>query len=327
VAFSKDNIRAKNNLGQYIKSFARFEEVGIFITLIILCIILSICNDRFLTFANVVNVLRRISQTAIMAVGMAYVIITGGIDLSIGSTTALGGVLAAIFARIGVNPLLAILIALGAGMLTGALNGLMIVKININPFITTLAMMNVIKGITYLITGGMPTPFNTSLNFLGGGSIANIPVPIFIMGIILIIGHIILRKTVFGRSIYAVGGNERYAELSGINTKTIKIVVYSILGTLSALVGVIIASNLKIADTAAGNGSEMDVIAAVVIGGASMSGGTGSILGVLIGTAIMGVIRNGFVLLRLSSYLQMLSIGLVIILAVTLDQIKKRGRM
>jgi ribose transport system permease protein len=262
-----------------------------------------------------------------MAVGMAYVIITGGIDLSIGSTTALGGVLVAIFARMGLNPLLAMLIALGSGMLIGALNGLMIVKININPFITTLAMMNVIKGVTYLITGGMPIPFNTSLNYLGGGNIANIPIPIFIMGIILIIGHIVLCKTVFGRNIYAVGGNERYAELSGINTKRIKIIVYSILGTLSAFVGIIIASNLKIADTAAGSGSEMDVIAAVVIGGASMSGGTGSIMGVLIGTAIMGVIRNGFVLLKLSSYLQMLSIGLVIILAVTLDQVKKRGRM
>jgi ribose transport system permease protein len=170
----------------------------------------------------------------------------------------------------------------------------------------------------------MPIPFNTPLNFLGGGRVAGIPIPIYVMAAVLIGGHVTLRKTVFGQRVCAVGGNERCAALSGIAAARVKVKVYSILGCLSALVGVITASGLKIADTGAGGGAEMDVIAAVVIGGTSMSGGKGSIAGVLIGAAIMGVIRNGFVLLRLSSHMQMLSIGAVIIVAVALDQMKKR---
>lgn len=316
--------KKSSKFGEILGLVNRFEEVGIFLALVILCVCLGVLSPQFFTLGNIINVLRQISQVAILAVGMAYVIITGGIDLSIGSSIALGGVIAATLAQMGVPVVLALLAATVVGALFGVLNGLMIVKININPFITTMAMMNIIKGLAYLITGGMPITFNTSLNFLGGGSIAKIPFPIFIMAAILICGHILLRKTVFGKSIYAVGGNPIYAELSGIHVSRIKISVYSILGALSALVGVITASNLKIADTAAGSGSEMDVIAAVVIGGVSMSGGKGSILGVLIGAAIMGVIRNGFVLLKLPSYLQMISIGVVILIAVALDQFKKR---
>jgi len=303
-----------------------FEEAGILAALVVLCVVLSIFNPKFLTFNNIVNVLRQIFQVGILGVGMAYVIITGGIDLSIGSTIALGGVITAQLTMMGMPVWVSFLAALLVGAIVGSVNGLMIVNLNINAFITTMAMMNIIKGVAYLITEGMPISFSTSLNFLGGGSIAGIPFPIFVMVAILIAGHIVLKKTVFGKSIFAVGGNERYAKLSGINVAKTKVCVYGILGCLGALVGVMTASNLKIAATAAGSGSEMDVIAAVVIGGTSMSGGKGSITGVLIGAAIMGVIRNGFVLLKLSSYLQMISIGAVIVIAVTLDQFKKRSK-
>lgn len=219
---------------------------------------------------------------------------------------------------------IALMIALFVGAIAGGMNGLIVVKIGVNPFITTMAMMNVIKGITYLITGGMPIPFDNSLCYIGGGKLLEIPIPIYIMVVALVLGSILLTKTVFGKNVFAVGGNERYAKLSGIHVEKIKVIVYAITGFLSALSGIITTGNLKIADTAAGNGMEMDVIAAVVIGGVSMSGGKGTIRGVLLGAAIMGIIRNGFVLLRLSSYLQMISIGLVIIVAVALDQIKKK---
>lgn len=289
----------------------------------VICVCLNLLNPKFFTLPNIINVLRQISQVAILSVGMAYVIIAGGIDLSIGSNIAMGGVMAATLASMGVPPVIALLVAIAVGVVFGAINGLLIVKLRINPFITTMAMMNVIKGIAYMITKGMPLQFNTSLNFLGGGNIRGIPFPIFVMAAVLFVGHLVLSKTVFGKCIYAVGGNERYAELSGIPVTRVKVAAYGILGGLSALVGVINASNLKTADTAAGGGSEMDVIAAAVIGGVSMSGGKGTIIGALIGAAIMGVIRNGFVLLRLSSFLQMISIGLVIIVAVAIDQFKK----
>lgn len=305
------------------KAFS-FEEVGIFIALIVLFVFMSFASPVFFTFGNLVNVLRQISFIGIISVGMAYVIITGGIDLSVGSILALGGVVMATFTQLGVPPIISMALALVAGGIAGSINGIVIVKTKINAFIATMAMMNIVKGVTYLITGGMPVSFNNYLDWLGGGTILMVPVPIYVMAIVLIIGHILLNKTVLGKNIFAVGGNEKYAMLSGINTNKIKIFVYTATGVLCALAGTINACNLKLADTAAGSGMEMDVIAAVVIGGVSMTGGKGSIRGVLMGAAIMGIIRNGFVLLKLSSYLQLISIGVVIVVAVALDQIKKK---
>ncbi len=300
------------------------EEIGILIALIILFVAMSFASPHFFKFVNIINVLRQISQIGIIAVGMAYVMITGGIDLSVGSTVALSGVVMAYLTQQGMSPILAMLIAILAGCVVGSISGTLIVMTGVNPFITTMAMLNIIKGVAYLITGGMPIPFNNELSVIGGGTFLEVPIPIYIMIVALIIGHVILTKTVFGKNIFAVGGNEKYAKLSGINVQRTKISVYAITGMLAAIAGIISTCNLKIADTAAGSGMEMDVIAAVVIGGVSMSGGKGSIRGVLLGAAIMGIIRNGFVLLRLSSYLQMISIGVVIILAVAMDQIKKK---
>jgi len=318
-----EKVKSKEPTKWY-KKITQIEEFGILVALVVICILIAIANPIFLTFGNIMNVLMQISLVCIMAVGAAFVIITGGIDLSVGSTLTLGGVLVAQFYTMGFNPWIALFLAVLMGSFVGSVNGLLIVKLNINPFITTMAMMSVIKGVAYLITGGMPISFNTDINFLGGGTFFSIPVPVIIMLIIVLFGHVLLTKTIFGKYVFAVGGNEKSAKLSGVDVHLTKIKVYSLLGALGALAGVITACNLRIADTAAGNGREMDVIAAVVIGGASLSGGKGSIKGVLIGAAIMGVIRNGFVLLRLSSYLQLISIGAVIVIAVAIDQLKKR---
>jgi len=318
-----EKVKSKEPIKWY-KKITQIEEFGILVALVVICILIAIANPIFLTFGNIMNVLMQISLVCIMAVGAAFVIITGGIDLSVGSTLTLGGVLVAQFYTMGFNPWIALFLAVLMGSFVGSVNGLLIVKLNINPFITTMAMMSVIKGVAYLITGGMPISFNTDINFLGGGTFFSIPVPVIIMLIIVLFGHVLLTKTIFGKYVFAVGGNEKSAKLSGVDVHLTKIKVYSLLGALGALAGVITACNLRIADTAAGNGREMDVIAAVVIGGASLSGGKGSIKGVLIGAAIMGVIRNGFVLLRLSSYLQLISIGAVIVIAVAIDQLKKR---
>ena len=203
---------------------------------------------------------------------------------------------------------------------------MLIVKLRLNAFITTLATLNIIKGFAYLITGGLPIQFESYINFIGNGRIIGVPMPAIIMFAIIIIGHIVLMRTVFGKKVFAVGGNERAAKLSGIRTERVKYVVYSIVGTLSALAGAIAVCSLSIADNATGNGMEMDVIAAVVIGGASLAGGKGSVIGVLIGAAIMGVLKNGFVLLRFSTYWQMISLGAIIILAVVIDSLRNTRR-
>lgn len=302
----------------------RFQEMGIFIALLSLCIILSFSSSHFLKLENLLNVLRQISVVGIIAVGEALVIITGGIDLSVGSILALGGVCTALLAQTGLNPWIALIVGLVVGGIVGLINGLIVVKGRINPFITTLGMLSIARGVAYLFTQGMPINFENPVNFIGSGYILGIPVSVIIMFFVIIVGHIFVTKTVFGRNIFAVGDNEKAAKLSGIRVENVKMFVYSLVGVLSALAGIITAANLAVADTAAGKGLEMDVIAAVVIGGASLSGGQGSIIGVLIGAAIMGVLRNGFILLGISAYWQIVSIGIVIILAVGIDQIRKR---
>ncbi|MEG2575795.1 MAG: ABC transporter permease, partial [Christensenella sp.] len=262
------------------------------------------------------------SVMAIIAVGQAFVIITSGIDLSVGSFISLGGVSCATMIVAGINPWLALILAVGFGVGLGMVSGMVIVKLKINPFIATLAMLNIVKGISYLISGGVPIDFENDIDFLGG-TIGPIPVPIILMFAIVIIGHIVLTKTEFGRNVFAVGGNEKAAKLSGIRVERVKLAVYAIIGGLSVFAGIITAANLNSADTAAGTGVELDVIAAAVIGGCSLSGGQGSIIGVLIGAGILGVIRNGFVLLRVSSYWQMITIGLVIIAACAFDMLRK----
>lgn len=308
---------------KFIHKIKNFNELGVLLTLVGICLIIGVFNPVFFTGMNAMNVLRQIAVMAIIAVGEAFVIITSGIDLSVGSMLSLGGVLCAALCANGFNPWLALVAAVLIGAVLGLFSGSIIVVFRINPFIATLAMLNIVKGIAYLITQGLPITFDTSLNFLGG-TVAGIPISGIIMLFVVLLGHIILIKTEFGRMIFAVGGNERAAKLSGIKVEKVKLAVYAIVAALASFAGILSAANLSSADVAMGNGYELDVIAAVVIGGCSLAGGQGSIAGVLIGSAILGVIRNGFVLLRIPSYWQTITIGAVIIIACALDQVKKR---
>jgi ribose/xylose/arabinose/galactoside ABC-type transport system permease subunit len=304
------------------KERGAFNELGILIVLAALCVVIGLFNNVFFTPNNAINVLRQISVMAIIAVGQAFVIITGGIDLSVGSFISIGGVSCAAMIAAGVGPWPALVLALGVGVGFGLVSGVIIVKLGIAPFITTLAMLNIVKGVSYLISGGLPINFENDVDFLGGTA-GPIPVPVILMFIVIIAGHIVLTRTEFGRNVFAVGGNEKAAKLSGIRVGRIKLSVYAIVGGLAAFTGVITAANLNSADTAAGAGMELDVIAATVIGGCSLSGGQGSVIGVLIGAGILGVIRNGFVLLMVSAYWQMITIGIVIVAACAFDMIRR----
>ncbi|SHE39079.1 monosaccharide ABC transporter membrane protein, CUT2 family [Seinonella peptonophila] len=300
------------------------KEMPVLIALLVLCVVLSFSSEFFLTSKNIFNVLRQFSVIAILAVGQALIIITGGIDLSVGSLVGLMGICTALLAGMGLPAWVIFIGVLLAGCIAGSINGLLVTKVRINPFIVTLGMLSIAKGVSLLITGGLPISIENAITFLGSGYISAVPVSVIIMFLVVLAGHIFATRTLYGRNIYAVGNNERAAKLSGIRVDQVKIMVFVIMGALCALSGIILSGNLSTAEPAAGTGYELDVIAAVVIGGASLAGGQGSIIGVILGAAIMGVLRNGFVLLEISAYWQVVTIGLVIIAAVALDSIKNR---
>lgn len=316
---------AEKNEKAFLKKIGGFGEGGVLLALIVLCIVIGCVNPVFFSLKNMIKVLRQFSSIGIIAVGGAFVIVTGGIDLSVGSFMAFGAVGIAKLVSMGVDPSLALILILILAGICGMISGVIIVNMNLNPFIVTLAMMNVISGVTYLISSGIPISFDTYLNFLGG-NVGEIPVAIFVMLLIMVIGHIILSKTEYGRNVFAVGGNERAARLSGINVSRIKCSVYVMTAVLAALTGVITCANLNSGDVSTGSGYELNVIAACVIGGCSLDGGKGSILGVFIGAAILGVIKNGFVLLRIPASWQSITIGIVIILACILDQMNHKKK-
>lgn len=315
-----------------LRTLLKRQEVGIFVIFVVLCAIIGIIAPKFLLPQNIINILRQISTVGVMAVGQAMVIIVAGIDLSVGSVLALSSCITAVLAR-SMDPWIAMTIALTAGALAGMLSGLLVVKIGITPFIATLGMQMITRGLAFLITNGIPVKFSypNSVGFLGGGSFRvsetlSIPVSIFVMLAVYAIGVIVLSKTVFGRSLYAVGDNERSSMLSGINADRIKITAYIISGFLAALAGILSLGNLTIAEASSGDGNELNVIAAVVIGGVSMSGGEGSVVGILIGAAIMGVIRNSFILLNFKATMQTITIGFLILLAVGIDSVTKKHK-
>lgn len=307
------------------KQMASFKEGPILLAFIILCIVISLLSSYFLTVNNIFNVLRQFSVIAILAVGQALIIITGGIDLSVGALLGLMGVVTALMATTGMPAYAILVVCIIIGCLIGSVNGLLVTKARINPFIVTLGMMSIYKGVSLLLTGGLPISIDNSIVFLGSGYLGPIPIPVILMISVALIGYFFVTKTVIGRNIYAIGNNERAAKLSGIRVDRVKIIVFIIMGALCALAGIISSGTLATAEPTAGVGQELDVIAAVVIGGASLAGGRGSILGVILGAAIMGVLRNGFVLLQISAYWQVVAIGAVIILAVGLDSLKRRN--
>ena len=302
-------------------------KYGLILALLLGVVILSIISDAFLTFNNLMNVLRQVSINGILAVGMTLVILTAGIDLSIGALMAVAAVIAA--SIVAQNPdavFPALLAAIAASSLLGGVSGVMSTKLNVAPFIATLAMMTIARDIPLIYTNGRPITIQSeAFKYLGQGYIGPVPVPVVIFALVTAIFSFILYKTKFGRYIYAVGGNENAAHVSGIRVHRVKIWVYIINGALAGLAGALLASRISSGQPNSGLGYELDAIAAVVIGGTSLFGGRGSMLGTIVGVLIIGVINNGLNLLNVSSYWQQIIKGLIIAGAVIMDQRTKRG--
>ena len=307
-------------------------EAGVLLALCVLCVGLSIASPYFFTLRNIFNVLQGMSTIGIMATGMTIVLIAGGLDLSVGSVLAVGAVLAArLMTYSGLNPWVAVATGLMAGVAIGAVNGLLVTRAHIVPFIATLGTLSVARGLAFVLaTGATGTvasnvPMRDSaVAYLGAGYVGPVPVPVLIMLALGILSAVLLANTVLGRQVYAVGSNPRGARLSGVSVERVQLITYVVCGGLAALAGIITTGLLATASTNLGQGVELDVIAAAVIGGTSLRGGEGSVIGTLIGAAIMAVVRNAFVLLGLPLHLQVMIIGVVILLAVGLDR-RRRG--
>ena len=301
-------------------------ELTTVIALIILMAVITIINSNFLTANNLLNLLLQVTSNALIAFGMTFVILTGGIDLSVGSILALSSALTAGLLGSGMPVTLAILISLILGCILGMMNGLLISYGKLAPFIVTLATMTIFRGATLVYTNGNPITKGLSdtflFQFLGQGYIVGIPFPVIIMFIVFIVLYVLLHKTAFGKSVYAIGGNEKAAYISGVKLNKVKIIIYSISGIMASISGLIIASRLSSAQPTAGASYEMDAIAAVVLGGTSLSGGKGRILGTLIGALIIGVLNNGLNIIGVSAFWQQVVKGVVILIAVLIDRFK-----
>lgn len=320
--------RLKNGVVRYFK-----DNIGIIIALLVMCIFLIVfptTRTTFMTPKNVFNILRQNASNLFLATGMTMVIILGGIELSVGSVIALSGVVAAgCVINFGLPEIVGFLAAIAVGAVVGMFNGIVICKTDIPPFIVTLASMNITKGIALVLTGGSPIRCMTdAFKFPGAGYVGPVPTPVILMIIVFIIAAFMINRTQLGRHIYAVGGNAQAAKFSGINVQRVKFIVYTYTGIMSGIAGVVVASRLYSGQPTAGDGAEMDAIAAVVVGGTSMSGGSGRLGGTLIGVLIIGVLNNGLNLLGVDSNWQYIVKGLVILLAVYVDFIrnKKAGR-
>lgn len=301
-------------------------ELTTVIALIILMAVITIINSNFLTANNLLNLLLQVTSNALIAFGMTFVILTGGIDLSVGSILALSSALTAGLLGSGMPVALAILSSLILGCILGMINGLLISYGKLAPFIVTLATMTIFRGATLVYTNGNPITKGLSdtflFQFLGQGYIVGIPFPVIIMFIVFIVLYVLLHKTAFGKSVYAIGGNEKAAYISGVKLNKVKIIIYSISGMMASISGLIITSRLSSAQPTAGASYEMDAIAAVVLGGTSLSGGKGRILGTLIGALIIGVLNNGLNIIGVSAFWQQVVKGVVILIAVLIDRFK-----
>jgi len=294
------------------------------IGLLIIILLLAILSPAFLTLLNILNVLRQASINGFQAFGLTLVIISGGIDLSVGSIVAFSGMVSALLILAGVTPILAVLAGLVSGTAIGVLNGLLISKGKLQPFIATLGSMMVFRGLTLYISNGVPASKlgEGLIGFIGRGFVLGIPTPVYLLLLTFVVIAFVLRKTVFGKRIYAIGGNKRAAFLSGIDVDKNLVYVYAISGFLAALAGIVLMSRVDSAVPTAGISFELSAIAAAVIGGVSLAGGKGKASGTLIGILIIAIIINGLNLLGTSSYLQQVITGLIIVAAVIADRKK-----
>ncbi|WP_229217260.1 ABC transporter permease [Dyadobacter luteus] len=314
----------ENNLQVRFRSFGQY---GIYLAFLIICLVLAFSTPRFFTVSNLLTIGNQVSINALLAFGVTFVIITGGIDLSLGSMVAVTGVVAATFAHPDTYPVIVpIVIGLGAGLGIGAFNGFVVTKSKVPPFIVTLGTMTIGRGLALILSKGRPVSnLSDSFNFIGGGNVLGIPFPIIILIVAFIVCSILLNKTILGRYMYAVGGNEPAARASGIRVNNVKMWVYTICGILSAMGGILLTSRITTGQPNAGAGFELDAIAAAIIGGTSTSGGTGTMTGTLIGALLIGVISNSLDLLNVTSYYQQVVMGVIIIGAVVLDSMGKKS--
>lgn len=311
----------------FFKKITQAREFMVFIIVIGVGLALSFASPYFMTETNLLAVLLGLSVEAIIACGMTLIIITGGIDLSVGSTVALSGAVAAYCIKADMPIAVGIVAGLATGILIGLINGTMHAKLGINAFIITLGMMNVARGLTLLTVGGLNIAnLPEGFTIFGQGKLLGIQYPIIVMVILIIIGDILLRRSRFFRQNYYIGNNEKAAALSGINVQKIKIINFAICGGLAAVAGILMTARLASATATAGNGMEFKVITAVILGGASLSGGEGSILGAFLGSLLMGLISNGLNLLSVDVYWQTFILGAVLLLAVVIDNFKNMNK-
>ena len=309
------------------KQFKENQNLGTIAALIILIVFVSVLNPAFLQVNNLLNLMRQLIINGFIALGMTFVILTGGIDLSVGSTLAFTSAIFAGLLQNGMNTGLAILITLALGLCLGLINGLLITKGKLAPFIVTLATMTIFRGLTLVYMDGRPISGpkdNFAFQFLGKGQVFGIPFQVILFLIVYIVLSALLNKTSHGRKIFAVGGNEKASFISGIKIDKVKVLVYVISALMAVISGLVLTSRLNSAQPTAGSAYEMDAIAAVVLGGTSMTGGSGSLTGTLIGILILGVLNNGLNLLGVSSFYQQIVKGVVILIAVLID--RKRNK-
>ncbi len=310
---------------------AFFKKFGIVIVLIALFIVFALLNPYFMDPGNIMELLKQVAFMGIIAVGMTFCMLTGGIDLSVGSNMALAVVVAALvmaavpFGTQEANAIVGSLVGVGAATCVGVANGFFVNEIKIPPLIVTLAMMQIVRGIVYISTGAIPIYENipSVFSFVGQGSVGPVPFPVIVMGAVFVVGGIILHKTVYGRHIYCVGGNEEVARLSGIHVKKVKYSVYMISGLLTGIAGILLLSRMNSGQPRAGIGYEFEVVTACVLGGISMAGGSGKLWGVFFGVVIMGVLSYGLVSVGLNEFWQMMIKGVVLLIAVGIDSMSQ----
>lgn len=300
-------------------------EYGIFLVFVAMFILFSFIAPNFFAVRNIFNVARQICTLGICAVGMTIVLITGGIDLSLGFQISLANVVCAwLMVNGGVSPLLAVAITMVMITGIGILNGIIIVKSHVAPLIVTLAMLNILNGLSFMVSKGLPIfGFPSGFSTAGQGSIGGIPISLFVMAIIFIIGGFILQKTYFGRYFYAIGNNEEAAELSGINTARLKILAYGFCSFLTSIGGLLMLSRTNSGLSSNGDGFEFNVITACVLGGVSSSGGKGTVFGALVGVLIVGFLENGLLLMNVSEYMQLVIKGILMLAAVVYDTLSR----
>lgn len=315
-------------LARGLGSLSHAREVNVLLALLLVSAGISLATPYFLTTDNLMGVFRSFSTTAIMSIGMVMVIITGGIDLSVGSVMGLAGLVTALAFDNGLSTIASVSCGLGVGLAFGLTNGLLVTVGRLPPFIATLGTLSIGRGLMYIVTKGVPVTPDTPEVFsvIGQGYVGYVPAPVIMMLVLALVFSVLMTYTTFGRHVYATGGNEQAAWLSGVNTERIKLSVYTLSGVIASLAGIVSFSRFLSAEPASGFGMELDVIAAAAIGGASLAGGVGSVLGSVIGAALTGIIANGVVLMNINTYAQQAITGAVILIAVSIDVWRNAGK-